>query len=107
MHDRRRAVDRAGLPTIKITNKITTSLNLTGDEAETKGGFSRGRLRKRVFVKMAHQSSLFGIAMNLIDRLVEKSRFWGCLKSTLKSIFSASKVDFGGQKVDKKGATVA
>jgi len=30
---------------------------------------------------------------SLIFRLVENSRFWGCQKSTLKSIFSASKVD--------------
>jgi len=28
-----------------------------------------------------------------IARLVEKSRFWGCLKSTSKLIFSASKVN--------------
>jgi len=47
-------------------------------------------------------------------RLVEKSRFWGCLKSTLKSILSASKVDKKSIleakksiKVDKKGAPVA
>jgi len=27
--------------------------------------------------------------LTIIVRLVEQSRFWGCLKSTLKSIFSA------------------
>jgi len=45
----------------------------------------------------------------VISRLVEKSRFWGCLKSALKSIFSAWKADkksiFEAKKsilVDKK-----
>jgi len=46
--------------------------------------------------------------------LSKKVEFWGCLKSTLKSIFSASKVDEKSIleakksiKVDKKGAPVA
>jgi len=50
----------------------------------------------------------------MIFRLVEKSRFWVYLKSTLKLIFSASKVDKKSIleakksiRVDKKGASVA